>query len=270
MTKTNSFTHKLLAGAVALAMVALAACANAENVPQYATVVRLDGQARYSTDNNKTWSPLKLGDVLKPGSVIQTAEKSSVDIVMGDAQEGATIGTSRPSPISTGGAGSGDSGPKANIVRIDASSVLAVDKMTLDKTGMDEVSETQLDLRAGKIFGNVKKLSAASRYEVKLPNGVAGIRGTSYILNSDGSVWVLTGQVIITYVSPTGAVMTQTVSAGQSFTPPSVAGGTGTVQTIPPTELANLIAGEPGVPAPTGGPTISYTPNGTLIHISPD
>ena len=43
MTKTNYFSHKLLAGAVALAMVALAARATAENVPQFVTVTYVVG-----------------------------------------------------------------------------------------------------------------------------------------------------------------------------------------------------------------------------------
>ncbi len=274
MTKINFFTHKMLASAVALAVVTLATCATAENIPQFVTVVKLTGQARYSVDNNKTWKPLKRGDVLQPGSVIQTAEKSTVDVVMGEAQGDVYTGpASGPSPISTsgGGGGAGDMGPKANTVHISASSVLAIDKLTLDKTGMDEVSETQLDLRAGRIMGNVKKLSAASRYEVKLPNGVAGIRGTTYVINADGSIYVLVGQVILTYVGSNGQVITQTVSGGQVFTPSPTAGAPGAVGPIDPTTLANLLANVPGgANTPTPTPGTSYTPNQTLIHISPD
>ena len=72
MTKINYFSQKMLAGAVAIAMVAVATCASAENIPQHVTVIKLTGQARYSVDNNKTWTPLHLGDVLEPGAVIQT------------------------------------------------------------------------------------------------------------------------------------------------------------------------------------------------------
>jgi hypothetical protein len=277
MTKINYFSHKMLAGAVALAMVTLATSAIADSVPQFVTVINLTGQARYSVDNNKTWKPLHNGDVLQSGSVIQTAEKSQVDVVMGEAQGGDVFTASRPKPVSVGGSGGAggggggeaDNGPKSNIVRIQASSVLAIDKLTLEKTGMDEVSETQLDLRAGQIMGNVKKLSAASRYEVKIPNGVAGIRGTSYVINSDGSLFVLSGQVILTYVGAGGALVTQTVSGGQSFVPPTVPGGTGTVGNIPADKLADLIANTPTGPT-TGTPPPLVAPNGTLIHISPE
>ena len=66
-----------------------------------------------------------------------------------------------------------------NIVRMWENTLLGVDKLTFTQTGADVVTETQLDLKAGHIFGMVKKMSAASKYEVKIPNGVAGIRGTA-------------------------------------------------------------------------------------------
>ncbi len=248
MTKTNYFSHKLLAGAVALAMVALAARATAENIPQFVTVTKVVGEARYSVDNNKTWQKLHRGDVLQPGAVIQTAEKSTVDVVMGESQGdvyASPISSPAPASSGSGAGGSADTGPKSNVIRIDESSVLAIDKLTVDRTGMDEVSETQLDLRAGKITGNVKKLSAASRYEVKIPNGVAGIRGTTYIVSATGSVYVLTGQVIITYIA-NGQMHTATVSAGQAFNPfTGTTPGPGTVTTIPPATLQALLGTVP-------------------------
>jgi hypothetical protein len=272
MTKINYFSHKMLASAVALALVGLATSAIAENIPQFVTVIKVEGQARYSVDNNKTWMPLHRGDVLQPGSVIQTAEKSKVDVVMGAAQGDVYAGPSaRPSTVNMGGSGAADTGPKSNIVRIDPSSVLAIDKLTVEKTGMDEVSETQLDLRAGQITGNVKKLSAASRYEVKIPNGVAGIRGTNYVINADGTIYVIVGQVILTYVGSNGQVITQTVSGGQSFAPSPTPGGTGAIGPIDPTILPGLVADIPGgATNPTPTPANDYTPNQTLIHISPD
>jgi len=274
MTKINYFSHKLLAGAVAFALIALAARATAENIPQFVTVVKVKGEARYSMDNNKTWQKLHQGDVLQPGAVIQTAEKSTVDVVMGESQGDvyASAISSPGSAASGSGAGaSADNGPKSNVIRIDESSVLAIDKLTVELTGMDEVSETQFDLRAGKITGNVKKLSAASRYEVKIPNGVAGIRGTTYIVSATGTVYVLTGQVIITYIA-NGQMYTATVSAGQAFTPfNGTTAGPGTTTTIPPAQLAALINTVPGGAAnPKPTPASDYTKNNTLVHISPN
>ncbi len=68
-------------------------------------------------------------------------------------------------------------------------------------------------------MGNVKKMSAASRYEVKVPNGVAGIRGTAYWLSSDGVVAVRDGTVVDAYVDSNGNPLTQVVTNNQQFDP---------------------------------------------------
>jgi len=49
-----------------------------------------------------------------------------------------------------------------NMVRIWENSRLGLDKLTSTETGANVVTETQLDLQAGHIFGSVKKMSAAS------------------------------------------------------------------------------------------------------------
>jgi hypothetical protein len=247
MKKLYSVAQGIFASAAVLALLALATPSQAAEAPQVITVVKITGHARYSVDGSKSWTTLHRGDVLQPGTTIQTAEESTVDIVLGPRMNinGATTSTAPPS------SGSGN-GPKADIIRIFQSSTLGVDKLIQEKTGVDEVSETQLDLRAGRIMGNVKKLSAASRYEVKLPNGVAGIRGTAYMIDSNGTIYVLDGQVVVTYVGGNGQMFTQTVSTGQSFDPfwdPTLnngQGGDGTVAgpgrltTLPPDTLAQL------------------------------
>jgi hypothetical protein len=48
-------------------------------------------------------------------------------------------------------------------------------------------------------------MSAASKYEVKLPNGVAGIRGTVYDITSEGVIQVSSGSVVIAWVGADGA-----------------------------------------------------------------
>src|SRR5262249_20234599 len=101
--------------------------------------------------------------------------------------------------------------------RIFENTVLGIDKLTIDQTGADTVTETQLDLKAGSIFGTVKKLSAASKYEIKIPNGVAGIRGTIFSLSADGTLRTFSGSVVLAYVGADGSVITQVVPAGQQF-----------------------------------------------------
>ena len=86
-------------------------------------------------------------------------------------------------------------------MRLWGNTLLSIDKLTSTQTGADEVTETQLDLKAGHIFGTVKKMSAGSKYEVKVPNGVAGIRGTVYDISADGVIKVLSGSCVVAVVA---------------------------------------------------------------------
>jgi hypothetical protein len=104
------------------------------------------------------------------------------------------------------------------------------------ETGADTVSETQLDLKAGHIFGSVKKMSAASKYEVKIPNGVAGIRGTVYDLTVEGVLKVTAGSVVLAYVGADSTVVTQVVLGGQEFDARS-----GQITPLPPSEMQTLL-----------------------------
>ena len=103
-------------------------------------------------------------------------------------------------------------------MRVWENSALGLDKMSTQQTGMEEVTDTQLDLKTGRISGSVKKMSAASKYEVKMPNGVAGIRGTLFDIFAEGIVKVRVGSVVLAWVDPkTSNVVTQVVSGGQSY-----------------------------------------------------
>lgn len=226
MKKTGHLTGRFAGGALALAMAMLTMQASADNVPQVVQVLKVRGSARYSTDN-KTWQKLNEGDVLEPGAVIQTATHSIVDIEMTDRANAAVTGyksvsdTGNASPYAppASGAAYTPEEPKANVVRIFESSVLAVDKLDVNRTSADEVADTQLDLRAGHILGNVKKLSASSKYEIKIPNGVAGIRGSMYSLWATGELHMLSGSSILAIVGADGTVKTFLVMAGYGFNP---------------------------------------------------
>ena len=105
-----------------------------------------------------------------------------------------------------------------NVVRIWENSALGIDKLTSMQTGAETVTETQLDLKAGRVTGNVRKMSAASKYEIKLPNGVAGIRGTLYDIYAEGIVKIFVGSAVAAAVdAKTGNVTTQTVMGGQQY-----------------------------------------------------
>ena len=174
-----------------------------------AKVVRIKGAAQYATANN-VWQPLKVGDTLGAGAIIQTAAASRVDLVLGNKD---AIAVDRQW---------GDTVPyqpvvEQDFVRVWENSVMAIDKLSVAETGADRITETHLDLRSGKIFGTVKKLSAGSKYEIKIPNGVAGIRGTIYTISSLGVFSLTSGSGVIAYKDGAGNVVTQVVVAGQSY-----------------------------------------------------
>jgi hypothetical protein len=223
MKRIGSLIGGLVACSVLLATVIDSAAQNAQQ--GMAKVVNIKGSARYLAGASSTWQPLKNGAILKPGSIIQTASGSYVDIILNNPDAtGAPLSAMSATKSSAASAGAPPpSGtafqPKAeqDAIRIFENTVLGIDKLTIDQTGADTVTETQLDLKAGSIFGTVKKLSAASKYEVKIPNGVAGIRGTIFFVTSDGLLRVLSGSVVLAYVGADGAVITQVVPAGQQF-----------------------------------------------------
>ena len=200
----------LSAAVMAMIIAATAATLNAQSSQGYATVSRIHGAARYSTGNN-VWQTLHEGDTLKPGAAIQTASESWADIVLGGEGE-----ISAPTPIVRRFVYSGTQDTQKNVVRLRENTVLGIDKLSSEQTGADTVTDTQLDLRAGRIFFNVKKLSAASKYEIKLPNGVAGIRGTLGELSSSGLL-VYFGSVVMSYYDANGQLVTKVVMAGQQL-----------------------------------------------------
>lgn len=214
---------RILATWLAVCAVALAMATNAtaqSSRERVGTVTKVKGAARVSSGNN-IWRPLKAGDILRAGMVVQTAGSSFVDIVIGDAGDATASAVVTPVRAGAGGGGgAGGSGGKAavqqDVIRVTADSVLAIDKLSSMQTGADKVTETELDLRSGKIFGAVKKQSAASRFEVKIPNGVAGIRGTIFSISADGVVSALDGAVWVAWTVD-GVTSTKMVPHGYRF-----------------------------------------------------
>jgi len=187
-----------------------------------AKVVRIKGSARFTTGSG-SWQPLKVGDVLSSGTVIQTAADSRVDVILGDpkavlseARVALPFGSAAPGQAN--GAG-GESQVDHNFVRLMENTVLSVDKLTATDTGSDIVTETQLDLRAGRIFGTVKKLTPGSVYEVRIPNGVAGVRGTIYMLSALGDCMVWQGSMAQALKNAAGDIVKRIVNAMQKYDP---------------------------------------------------
>ena len=176
MKFTESLANGLVNLSVGLLALGLTASLQAQT-PGKAEVRAIKGTATYTTAGGAPL-PLKVGDVIYSGAAIRTGAGSVVDLFLGNS---------------------------AGFIRITENTTLALDKLAFTETGADTVVEVQLNLPDGTILGNVNKLSAASKYEVKVPNGVAGIRGTRFRISSSAYVVLLDGSLIMVYVpSPTG------------------------------------------------------------------
>ena len=114
-----------------------------------AKVVKISGDARYFTAGDSTPHNLKEGMILKSGTTIQTAsgEHNFVDLVLNNAQAAAPPSPPlhhRPRPTQ---------GRAGRDLRIFENSVLSVDKLTINATGAEAITDTELDLKAGSVLG---------------------------------------------------------------------------------------------------------------------
>ncbi len=262
MKKMRSLTTGLIACAVAVAMVSTVAA----QTDGAAKVVRMKGAARYTTGNN-VWQPLHVGDVLRPGSIVQTStdRNSYVDLVLGDGTAAvATPVKYQPSIPSSMAPVTYQPSADQNVVRLWENSALGIDKLRSFQTGADTVTDTQLDLRQGRVTGSVKKMSAASKYEIKLPNGVAGIRGTVFDITADGIVKVRIGSMVVAWVNAAGTVDTQVVNGGQQYDARS-----GQITPIPPTDLSGFDKIVTSMRVAQTTPMVTLAPDRTVTPVSP-
>jgi hypothetical protein len=265
MKHTRKLMNGLLAGAIALAMVSTLAAQTP--VDSTAKVIAVKGGARYSTGNG-VWQPLSAGTVLRPGSIIQVSSDpgSYVDVVIGEVSgDVATPVSLRPSIPSSYSAASYSPSAAQNALRIWENSALGIDKLTAMNSGSGLVTETQLDLKQGRVTGSVKKMSAASKYEIKIPNGVAGVRGTGFGLAAEGVLDVFSGSMVMATVgSGSGNVATQVVMSGQRYD-----ARTGQIGPIPGSAQDEFQRAVAALRTLTGGVPTTFATDLTLNDVSP-
>src|SRR6478609_8493444 len=115
----------------------LVSAANAEGGKQRTgKVVRIKGEARYST-GNKIWQPLKVGTIIRSGNVVQTAPTSFVDIVVNEDETAEAVSvkpvsttSAPPSSGSGGGGGASAPTPDQDVIRVLDDSYLVFDSLT--------------------------------------------------------------------------------------------------------------------------------------------
>jgi hypothetical protein len=206
MKQFGRFLTKAVAYGVAVAAVCSLVSSQAAEGKATVRSIRF-GAAEYS-DDGVTWKTLAIGNVLKTGQTVKTDAKAVVDLFLKD------------------------NGP---VVRVTPATSLKLTTLTFEEAADETVITTELGLSNGRILGAVKKLAAASKYDVNTPVGTCSIRGTQYDISVSGRATVLEGTVVVRYTSPTGAIGTFVVQVGQTFDP-AANNGEGGVAPTPPAE----------------------------------
>ena len=258
----------VLAAICGLVSMLAAAGAAAQSIqPGVVTVVRIVGEARYSLGDGK-WHPLVAGKILPAGAIIQTGHDATADIILGKK---ILMPQAEPTPDRVSLAADSDvrgyvsykPSAEQNAVRLTSDTMLAIDKLTVSDTGVDTVSDTELDLRQGRIYCSVKKLSGASQYLIKIPNGIAGVRGTLFVIDASGECSVLKNSVVLSIIGANGKPVTVVVGEGTQFNPK-----TGQISPVPSdliTDLSQIIT---SLRTLYWG-DVNFTFDRTQCHISP-
>ncbi len=235
MKSTGKFSQ-LITGALALMVAAVTtqAASNNQTITGSAEVVSVKGNVTFTEKGGKTL-PLIKGISLKPGATIITGANSTVQL---------------------------DLGENGQELVIQPDSTLSIEKLDLNKNGADTTADTLLNLQKGGATGNVKKISAASQFNVKYAKGVAGIRGTGWGIIGN-TVFCKEGTVQVTFVI-NGVASTVTLQPGQKASPPLTPGGPVVVGTASKEEMASV----PTAPAGSG-PTTTSVGNNTVITVNP-
>ncbi len=158
--KHVSFTAALVAAGFLFA-----AQANARD--GQAIVQSVSGEATMLVDDSK-WLPLQTGQLLKTGAVVKTGANSRADLFLGI---------------------------NGSMLRLAANTELKFSHLAIEESPIESIAQTEMELRSGRVIGNVRKLPMGSSYVIKTPKGMAKVKGTVYDINANGELIVVSGKV---------------------------------------------------------------------------
>jgi hypothetical protein len=162
-----------------------------------ATVRSVLGTVNYKGPEGGDFKPLKVNQVLAPGTILQSGPNSQAYLIV----NGLT-----------------------STVKVTENTTMTLTTMITYPAGD---SSTMLKLDGGTLLGSVKKLSANSDYKITVPNGVAAIRGTDWQVTV--TLNRTTGTYTITFTSVTGTIVCQVTPPPGSVPVPGVIPGGGNV-----------------------------------------
>lgn len=125
---------------------------SAEDMGQ-AKVIELKGSAMVMKGGSSDWMPLQEGAILQEGDSIKTGAESEARIEL--------VGNKRTADVMV----RAESEFKINALRHNAGT---------------DTDTTQLDVEIGSVLVKAEKLVGDSRFEVKTPSSIVGIRGTTF------------------------------------------------------------------------------------------
>jgi hypothetical protein len=175
-------------------------------------VLRLEGEARYSTDEGRTWRAPRTSDVLQSGCLVQTAADSHLTIALGErfllwpvAKAGSEKGALYKPQFGL-----------HNIVILCRGSLVRFDKLLREPAARAEGLEwhAQLELRAGTVMAALRRCPGSSTCDVRFTNGIVNLREGWYSIGARGQVCVVDGRAS---VSLTGSRESTDVAPGRVF-----------------------------------------------------
>lgn len=126
---------------------------------QYVTLSK-PGKDVFVKDRSGKWVAAEDGMVILPGDEVRTAQGSSVEVIL-------------------------DSG-KVGHIEIKGGSLFKVSQAETDPVTGDQ--KTLLDLAVGKILVKAQALKGNSRFEVRTPSSLTGVRGTLFEVEVEGKL----------------------------------------------------------------------------------
>ncbi len=153
------------AAALAMILISLIPASCGKGKSADAVVSFFSGTATIQTANALP-RPVKIQDIVKDGDVIETGDKSSVIVQVGNEL----------------------------IVRFEANTKVVVASIT-------NIAKREINLDKGKVLSNVSKLKKGNDYFVKTPTAVASVRGTEFLTDySNGKTVVAVGKGSVSVV----------------------------------------------------------------------
>jgi hypothetical protein len=186
--------------------------------PTSAIVVRASGFVQ-STAGQSDNQPIRAGDILTPGSLIRTGSGKDcfVDLLLDGDPDSPVLD---PAVFSArDSSASAEPLVEQTVVRLWADSALALNDLLSFDTGADRVIETRVALKHGRLSGVVKKMSAASIFEVRLRDGVVRVPSGAFDISNDGdTISVTRGTLNLAWLDPvTGEKTSRRLRTGQQY-----------------------------------------------------